>query len=86
MKNKLEGTSRYNGSKRDSNVVLLLTMIRSSCYQFNTLNDEYMTIMGVLKNLLYFFQKTTQSNADYHKDFMVVVEVIEEYGGAGSLT
>jgi hypothetical protein len=45
-----------------------------------------MLIVGALKNLLYLFQKTTQSNADYHKDFMAMVEVIEEYGGAGSLT
>ncbi len=78
LKNKLKGTSRYNG--------LLLMMIRSYCCQFDTLNDEYMLIVGALKNLLYFLQKTTHLNADYHKDFMAMVEVIEEYGGAGSLT
>ncbi len=44
-----------------------------------------MSIVGAIKNLLYFFQKTTQANADYHEDFMVMVEVIEEYGGDGSL-
>jgi hypothetical protein len=44
-----------------------------------------MSIIGAIKNLLYFFQKTTQANADYHEDFMAMVEVIEEYGGAGSL-
>ncbi len=27
-----------------------------------------------------------QSNLDYHEDFLALVEVIEEYGGAGSLT
>jgi hypothetical protein len=86
LKNKLEGTSRYDTSKKDNDVVALLMMIRSYCCQFNTLNDEYMLIVGAIKNLLYFFQKTTQANADYHKDFMVMVKVIEEYGGAGSLT
>jgi hypothetical protein len=86
LKNKVEGTSRYNGSKRDSNVVSLLTMTRSYCCQFDTLNDEYTLIMGALKNLLYFFQETTQTNADYHKDFMAMVEDIEDYVGAGSLT
>jgi hypothetical protein len=45
-----------------------------------------MSIVGAIQNLLYFFQKTMQANADYHKDFMAMVEVIEEYGGAGSLT
>jgi hypothetical protein len=42
--------------------------------------------MGAFKNLLCFFQKLTQSNADYHKDFMAMIEGIELYGGAGSLT
>jgi hypothetical protein len=37
-------------------------------------------------NLLYFFQKPAQSNSDYHKDFLALAKVIEEYGGAGSLT
>ncbi len=59
-------------------------MVRSYCCQFNTLSDEYMLIVGAIKNLLYFFQKTMQANADYHKDLMAMVEVIEEYGGAGS--
>jgi hypothetical protein len=44
-----------------------------------------MAIVGAIKNLLYFFQKPTQANSDYHKDFMAMVEVIEEYGGAGLL-
>ena len=51
-----------------------------------TLNDEYMSIVGAIKNLLYLFQKPTQTNLDYHEDFTAMVEVIEEYGGAGSLT
>jgi len=45
-----------------------------------------MSIVGAIKNLLYFFQKLIQSNSDYHEGFMAMVEVIEEYGGAGSLT
>jgi hypothetical protein len=47
-----------------------------------------MLIVGVIKNLLYHFQKTMQANLEYHKNFMAMVEVIEEYGygGAGSLT
>ncbi len=40
----------------------------------------------MIKNLLYFFQKLTQSNLDYHEDFIALIKVIEEYGGAGSLT
>ncbi len=42
--------------------------------------------MPAVKNLFYFFQKTEQLNADYHEDFMAMLEVIEEYGGAGSIT
>ncbi len=86
LKNKLKGMSGYDTSKKDNDVVALLMMIRSYCCQFDTLIDEYMSIVGAIKNLLYFFQKTMQANADYHKDFMAMVEVIEEFGGAGSLT
>ncbi len=45
-----------------------------------------MAIVAAIKNLLYFFQKGDQTNADYHKEFMAMMEVIEEYGGAGALT
>ena len=61
-------------------------MIRGYCCQFDTLNDEYMSVVGAIKNLLYLFQKPTQTNSDYHEDFTAMVEVIEEYRGAGSLT
>ncbi len=42
--------------------------------------------MAAIKNLFYFFQKAEQSNADYHEDFTAMLEVIEEYGGTGSMT
>jgi hypothetical protein len=45
-----------------------------------------MAIVAAIKNLLYFFQKGDQANADYQEEFMAMMEVIEEYGGAGSLT
>ena len=45
-----------------------------------------MSIIKLLKNLFYFFQKVEQSKFKFHNDFMVLVEVMEEYGGAGSLT
>jgi hypothetical protein len=45
-----------------------------------------MAIVVAIKNLFYFFQKAEQSNADYHEDFMAMLEVIEEYGGAGLMT
>ena len=45
-----------------------------------------MVIVAAIKNLFYFFQRAEQSNADYHEDFMTMVEVIEEYGGAGLMT
>ncbi len=83
LKNKLVGTVDYNACKNKNDVVSLLSMIREYCCQFDTLNDEYMSIVGAIKNLLYLYQKPTQSNSDYHKDFMAMVEVIEEYGGAG---
>ncbi len=51
-----------------------------------TLNDKYMSIVKLLKNLFYFFQKAEQLNSEFHDDFMALVKVIEEYGGAGSLT
>jgi hypothetical protein len=45
-----------------------------------------MAIVEAIKNLFFFFQKTEQSNADFHEDFMAMLEVIEEYGGAGLMT
>jgi hypothetical protein len=45
-----------------------------------------MAIVAAIKHLFYFFQKGDQSRADYHKDLKAMLEVIEEYVGAGSLT
>ena len=64
LKNKLKGTSRY-----DNDVVKLLIMIRGYCCQFDTLNNQYMSIVKLLKNLFYFFQKAEQSNSEFHDDF-----------------
>ncbi len=86
LKIKLEGMVDYDGCKKTNDVVLLLSMMQGYCCQFDILNDEHMLIVGAIKNLLYLFQKRTQANLDYHKDFMGMVEVIEEYRGAGSLT
>lgn len=86
LKNKLEGTENYDAAKSTNDVAKLLTMIRGYCCQFDLLSDEYMAIVAAIKNLFYFFQKVEQSNADYHEDFMAMLEVIEEYGGAGSMT
>jgi hypothetical protein len=86
LKNKLKATDGYSGAKSSNNVAKLLTMIRGYCFQFDVLNDEYIAIVAAIKNLLYFYQKGDQANMDYHKEFMAMMEVIEEYGGAGSLT
>jgi hypothetical protein len=80
MKVKLDGTSGYKQSKKDNDVIALLAMIRGYYYQFNALNDKYVGLVGAIKNLLYFFQKPTQSNLDYHEGFLALVKVIEEYG------
>jgi hypothetical protein len=45
-------------------------MIRGYCCQFDTLNDEYMLIVKSLNNLFYFFQKTEQTNSEFHEDFI----------------
>jgi hypothetical protein len=67
-------------------VIKLLTMIRGYCCQFGTLNDKYISILKSMKNLFCFFQKGEKSNLDFGEDFMVLVEVIKKYAGAGSLT
>jgi hypothetical protein len=79
LKNKLEGTNGYDNAKSSNDIIKLLMMIRGYCCQFDTLNDEYMSIVKSLKNLFYFFQKTEQTNSEFHEDFMALVEVIEEY-------
>ncbi len=61
-------------------------MIRGYCCQFDLLSNKYMAIVAAIKHLFYFFQKDNKSNADYHEDFIAMLEVIQEYGGAGSLT
>jgi hypothetical protein len=86
LKNKLEGTQDYDTAKSGNDVANLLTMIHGYCCQFNLLSDEYMAIVAAIKNLFYFFQKAEQSNADYHEDFMTMLEVIEKYGGMGLMT
>jgi hypothetical protein len=86
LKNKLKGTQGYDTAKSGNNVAKLSTMIRGYCCRFNLLSNEYMAIMVAIKNLFYFFQKAEHSNADYHEDFMAMLKVIEEYGGAGSMT
>jgi hypothetical protein len=53
LKNKLEGTGRYQGRKADNDAVLLLVMISSYCCQYDTLNNEYKSIVGAIKNLLF---------------------------------
>ncbi len=83
---KLEGTRGYELCKKENNLIALLTMIRGYCCQFDVLKDEYVAIVAAIKNLLYFFQKATQTNSDYQEDFLVMVEVIKEYRGAGLLT
>ena len=86
LKNKLEGTEGYDGAKNTNDVAKLLTMTHGYCCQFDLLSNKYMAIVAAIKILFYFFQKAEQSNADYHEDFMAMLEVIEEYGGAGSMT
>jgi len=86
LKNKLEGTSGYDNVKSSNDIIKLLMIIRGYSCQFDTLNDEYMLIVKLLKNLFYFFQKPDQTNSEFNKDFMALVKVIEEYGGTRSLT
>jgi hypothetical protein len=85
LKNKLKGTDGYNGAKSTNNVAKLLAMIQGDGCQFDILNNKYMTIVAAIKNLFFSFQKGDQANADYHKEFMAMMEVVEEYRGAGSL-
>ena len=59
LKNKLEGASGYESCKKDNDVVSLLTMIRGYCCQFDTLNDEYVSIVGAIKNLYTYFRGRT---------------------------
>jgi hypothetical protein len=54
---KLEGTSGYKLCKKENNVIMLLTMIRGYCCQFDALNNEYVAIVTAMKNLLYFFSE-----------------------------
>ncbi len=86
LKNKLKGTSGYDKAKAGNDMIKLLTIIRGYCCQFDTLNEEFMSIVKSLKNLSYFFQKAEQTNSEFHEDFMALVKVIKEYGGAGLLT
>ncbi len=85
LKNKLEGTEGYDDAKHTNDVAKLLIMIRGYCCQFDLLSNEYMAIVAAIKNLFYFFHKNNQSNTDYHEDFIAMLEVIEEYRGAGSM-
>ena len=78
LRTKLKGTMGYDTCKKDNNVVSLLTMIHGYCCQFDALNNEYVAIVGALKNLMFFFQKPSQTNSNYHEDFLAMVKVIKE--------
>ncbi len=84
LRNTLKGMKGYNGAKSANNVTKLLTMIQGYCCQFDMVSNEYMVIIAAIKNLCYFL--IIQFNADYHEDFMAMLEVIKEYRGVGSLT
>ncbi len=86
LKIKLEGAKGYEKAKETNNIIELLKMIRNYCCQFDTLNDEYVLIVGAFKNLFFFWQKPDQANAEYYKDYMALVKVIKEYGGPGFTT
>ena len=60
LKNKLDGTNGFAKAREDNDVVKLLIMIRSYCCQFDSLNDEYMSIVGALKTFS-FFSKSRSS-------------------------
>jgi hypothetical protein len=81
LKNKLEGAEGYEKAKETNDIIQLLKMICNYCCQFDTLNDEYVSIVGAFKNLFFFWQKPDQASAYYHKDFMALVKVVKEYGG-----
>ncbi len=76
-KNKLEEAEGYEKAKETNNIIQLLKMIHNYCCQFDTLNDEYLSIVVAFKNLFFFWQKPDQTNDNYHKDFMASVKVIE---------
>ena len=86
LKNKLKGTQGYDTVKNANDVAKLLMMICGYCCQFNLLSNKFMAIVAAIKNIFYFFQKVEQWNADYHKDFTAMLEVIKEYGGSGLMT
>jgi hypothetical protein len=86
LKNKLEGRQGYDTAKSGKDVAKLLAMIHGYCCQFDLLSDKYMAIVAAVKHLFYFFQKAEQLNADYQENFMAMLKVFEEYGGAGLMT
>ena len=55
LKNKLKGTEGYDGAKSTNDAAKLLTMIHGYCCRFDLLSDEYMAIVGAIKNLFDFF-------------------------------
>jgi hypothetical protein len=61
LKNKLEGAEGYEKAKETNNIIQLLKMIHNYCCQFDTLNNEYMSIVGAFMNLFFFWQKARPS-------------------------
>jgi hypothetical protein len=50
-----KGTIRYDQAKKQK-TTWLLVMIRGYCCQFIMLNNEYLSIVGALKNLFNLFE------------------------------
>ena len=67
LKNKLKGTNGYDNAKSSNDIIKLRTKIRGYCCQFNTLNDEYMSIVKSLKKNSIFFRKQSRQTLNSTK-------------------
>ncbi len=54
LKKKLEGAEGFDKAKKTNNIIQLLKIMCNYCYQFDTLNNEYVLIVGAFKNLFFF--------------------------------
>jgi hypothetical protein len=79
LRNKLKSAPHYVSGTQD--VVQLLILIRGFCCTFDDQRQGTWSLQQAKKKAFLYVQKPGMVNADYMEEFMVIIGVVETYGG-----
>ena len=81
MKDRLEGSDKYESINNNNDPVELLSLIRDCLYQKNVVKKPVHAIIDAETELLNIRQEPNQSLASYYEKFKEVVQVYEQNNG-----